>query len=207
MSSVKYCRVVGDLPLNLQPVWIAHQEPKMKRQRQEPKSFIDAMKTLRMLRDQYMTEEHQNLLKVIKCMLIRQNDEIHDLKTALSKSDRKCNALNDMIQCVAEKNGGLRHRISRLQSMIGKMKVIPPPDTEELQVAISQIEVWLNSYFNTHEGYEEASWVDGNWRDIWDIIKHRLSPAMIEPLTLETLEIEPAGDSDTAGDDPDNVGY
>ena len=157
---------------------------KMSRDRKENPQFIESMKIIRHLRSLVLTEEMENQLRVIKGMLIRQNDEIHDLKTALSKSDRKCNALNEMIQCVAEKNGGLKHRIKRLQSLISQTKKVPVTD-EAVSMAWSDIQEAVEIYLEDNDDdYIE------NLRDSMATVAAALAPAVTKPLVVETDENE-----------------
>lgn len=174
-----------DLPTG----WEIYEKPqnksrKMSRDRKENPQFIESMKIIRHLRSLVLTEEMENQLRAIKSMLIRQNDEIHDLKTALSKSDRKCNALNEMIQCVAEKNGGLKHRIKRLQSLISQTKKVPITD-ETVSMAWSDIQEAVEIYLEDNDDdYIE------NLRDSMATVAAALAPAVTKPLVVETDENE-----------------
>lgn len=107
-----------------------------KKQKTRSPAFIDIMRILTDLDKNIATMDPETIsatIAVLREEFVYLADEVHDLKTALSKSDRKCNALSDAIQHMAEKNGGLRHRISNLQSLIGKLN--QPVETQDLKVA------------------------------------------------------------------------
>lgn len=57
-----------------------------------------------------------------KELLLLQDTWINDLTTNLSKSERKYNAVKEMVDFCAEKNSGLRHRITRLEKLVADLK-------------------------------------------------------------------------------------
>ena len=57
-----------------------------------------------------------------KELLLLQDTWINDLSTNLSKSERKYNAIKEMVDSCAEKNSGLRHRITRLEKLVADLK-------------------------------------------------------------------------------------
>lgn len=171
--------------------WEFYEQPQkkgknMNRDRKESPQFIESMKIIRTLREQSLAEETEHKLRAIKAMLIRQNDEIHDLKTALSKSDRKCNALNDMIQCVAEKNGGLKHRIKRLQSLISQTKR-PEIKDQAVSMALHDIGEAIEIYL---EDNDDDYLTD--LRESFDLVSQFVAeachPAVTSPLVVESNE-------------------
>jgi septal ring factor EnvC (AmiA/AmiB activator) len=167
MISANYLRVEGDqnphlaflYSLTVTNIWRKLSEsdnlfignpnsikPKKMAKKNRSAAFIDLMRILT-----YLSENFQGMtqgvldsyIAAIREECVSMDDEAHDLRTALSKSDRKCNALADAIHHMAEKNGGLRHRISNLQSIIAKLK--QPAEIQNLKVAENENgePVWL----------------------------------------------------------------
>lgn len=162
---------------------IQRKETTMKDRLKHRKTFIEAMKLTRALIDSPDLKGADRIrVEALRTHLVSDEQEIQDLRTALSKSDRKSTALTDMIQTVAEKNGGLRHRIGRLQSLLGKanqkLEDLHRPSDAEVAEALTTLGALMDEYFAEPE--DEAVFYEA-----LEVLKDALRPAETEPVSLD----------------------